>query len=202
MPIYATDNGIERKPIPAGNYPARCTQMIEIGTVMGMYGAKKKVRLGWELPDELVTFSPEKGPQPQFISQEYSLSMNTRASLRIMLESWRGKGFTKEEAKKFEITKLLGVTCMINIIHKTSEDGSRVYASIGNISSIPKGLKVSKQVNPTIELSYANWDQDVFDALPEWLRAKMILTPEYAELKKPGSSNNVHEMVVEDDLPF
>ena len=33
MPITATNTQTQREPIPAGNYIARCYQMIEIGTV-------------------------------------------------------------------------------------------------------------------------------------------------------------------------
>ena len=46
------------------------------------------------------------------------------------LKSWRGKDFTEDETKSFDITKLLGVPYMINIIHKTSKDGLKVYEEI------------------------------------------------------------------------
>ena len=201
MSIYATDSGIVREPIPAGNYVARCTQMIHIGTVQGQFGPKNTVRIGWELPDELKDFG--KGLQPQFISQEYSLSMNVKSNLRKMLESWRGKGFTAEEAKKFDITKLLGVTCMINIIHKPSADGSKVYSNIGSISAMPKGVKAPKQINETQNLSYDDWSNEVFEGLPDFLKAKICLTPEYAEMKKPGSTKHADEFIQhDDDLPF
>src|SRR4051812_29825095 len=52
MAIIAT--AAQRELIPAGNYPARCYQMIQIGTVeelvMGETKVLNKVRIGWELP--------------------------------------------------------------------------------------------------------------------------------------------------------
>ena len=125
MAINATNSGTQRELIPAGNYIARCYQMIEIGTVeeiiIGEKKTLRKVRIGWELPDELRVFNPEKGEQPCVISQEFTLSMNEKANLRKMLASWRGKDFTEDEARCFDISKLLGVPCMLNIIHKPSK---------------------------------------------------------------------------------
>jgi hypothetical protein len=129
MPIIATNNYVQRELIPSGNYIARCYQMLEIGTVqeiiMGQPKTLKKVRIGWELPEETRTFSQDKGEQPFVISQEFTLSMNEKSNLRKVLASWRGKDFSDKEAEAFDITKLLGVPCMLNVIHKPSKDGTR-----------------------------------------------------------------------------
>ena len=77
-----------------------------------------KVRITWELPTELKVFNPDKGEQPQAISKEFTLSMHEKSSLRAFLTSWRGKGFTEDEAKAFDVTKLLGVPCMLSIVHE------------------------------------------------------------------------------------
>lgn len=206
MAIYASSSGENYEPIPAGNYFARCYMMIHIGTVTGSYGPKNMIRIGWEFPDDLKVFDAAKGPQPMAISQEYALSMSPKSNLCKMLESWRGQGFTPEQRKKFDVTALLGKVCMINVIHKPAEaDPTRIYANIGSISAVPKGSKVKAQVNPMINLSYDNWNQEVFDNLPEYFKSKMVLTPEYAEMKKPGSSAG-HDMTMnsgpDDDLPF
>ena len=98
MPITATNTQTQREPIPAGNYIARCYQMIEIGTVketiLGKDRISPKVRIGWELPTELKVFKEENGEQPCVISKEYTLSMAEKANLRIALKSWRGKDFS------------------------------------------------------------------------------------------------------------
>lgn len=134
MPIIAENSGTNYTPIPAGNHIARCYEMIQIGTVIeqtGIYAGKEshKVRLTWETPDEKHDFG--KGLQPFSISKEFTLSMNEKATLRKMLESWRGKAFTEDEAKRFDITKLLGKPCMISVIHKVSKTGKN-YAEISS----------------------------------------------------------------------
>ena len=113
MAIIATTNSQPRELIPAGNYVARCYQMVQIGTVNEIINGEQKqlqkVRIGWEFPNDQKVFSEEKGLQPIVFNEEYTLSMGEKANLRKMLASWRGKDFSVDEAKSFDITVLLGV---------------------------------------------------------------------------------------------
>ena len=186
--------------------------MIEIGTVketiLGTEKILHKVRIGWELPTELKVFNEEKGEQPRVISKEFTLSMHEKAALRTALKSWRGKDFTEEEAKAFDITKLLGVGCMINIIHKPSKsDPSKIFEEISGITGVPKGIQVPEQINKTICLSYDNFDEDVFNDLPDFIKDKMKGSIEYAAMRQPENINYYEEPVnnfvgMVDDLPF
>lgn len=209
MPILATNNGTQRELIPAGNYIGRCYQMIEIGTVteniLGESKILKKVRIGWELPTELKVFNEEKGEQPCVISKEFTLSMHEKSSLRGTLKSWRGKDFTEEEARSFDITKLLGVPCMINVIHKPGKaDPSKTYQEIAGITGVPKGMIVPEQINKTVCLSYDSFDAEIFNALPDFIKDKMKGSLEYAAMMQPNVHNMDNKSDVEplDDLPF
>lgn len=212
MTITAKNQGIKRELVPAGNHVARCFQMIHIGTVQDTYKGEpkkfNKVRISWELPDELRVFNEEKGQQPMVISKEYTLSMNERANLRKDLESWRGKGFTEAEAESFDISKLLGVPCMLNIIHKQSANGGE-YSAISSIGNIPKGLKCPPQYNETVEFGYEdNFDPEVLENFPDFIKDAIKSSEEYKELTgskaEPVSDEPVFEMDDDDtdDLPF
>lgn len=211
MAINATTNGNTlRELIPTGNYIARCYKMIHIGTVEEIIlGEKKvlnKVRIGWELPTELRVFNEEKGEQPLVIDKEFTLSLYEKSALRGVLKSWRGKDFTEEEAKCFDITKLLGVQCMINIIHKPSKrDASKVYEEIAGITAVPKGITVPEQINTTFCLDYDNFDQAKFNSLPDFIKQKMQTSMEYSALIQPNhrefKSDN-EPTKEESDLPF
>lgn len=214
MAINATNTSQPRELIPAGNYMARCYQMLQIGTVEELYlGEKKmlhKVRIGWELPTELKVFKEEKGEQPLVISQEYTLSMHEKATLRKMLASWRGKDFTEKEAECFDITALIGAPCMLNIIHKPSKkDPSRSYEQIGSISPMPKGVKCPDAINPPQCLQFDNFDLSLFDRLPEFIQTKVKSSVEYKKMINPESQEvHGHEGWTPidgdpgDDLPF
>lgn len=204
MSIIAEKTQSERTLAPQGNHVARCYQMIHIGTIDTEYmGEKKqvnKVNITWELPNELNVFKEENGPEPFVISKEYTLSMGEKANLRKDLESWRGKGFSEQEADAFDITKLLGVPCMINIIHKTSKAGND-YAIVSGITPLPKGLECPSQINDSFEFNYG----DKFDALNklnDWIKDKVKTSKEYQEKMNPNQHSEQSNDDEDDGLPF
>ena len=207
MPIVATTTGSQDfEPIPAGNHIARCYSMIHIGTilenVMGTDKLMNKVRIGFELPLETKVFNEEKGEQPYSIGKDFTLSMHEKSTLRKILESWRGKRFTEDEAKSFDITVLLGVPCMVNVIHKQSKSSDRVYAEISSITPVPKGMVVPDQVNKTFEFTYTPFDKDKFDSLPDWIKTKCMSSLEYTQVMSPSHQSALPDTHVDDDLPF
>lgn len=190
---------------PAGNHIARCYSMIEIGTEEKEYKGEKKnqyiVRVTWELPNEKKVFNTEKGEQPFSISRDYTLSMHEKANLRHDLESWRGKQFTDEEAKAFDITKLIGVPCMLNIIHNQGKNGN-TYANVSGVTPIPKGMTAPAQINPSFVFSYEGWDDKKFAGLPEWIRTRIEKTPEFKRRLEGPQTEPAFVKDESDDLPF
>lgn len=207
MAINATNNGTQRELIPAGNYIARCYQMLQIGTVMeninGEMKPMNKVRIGWELPTELKVFKEGEGEQPNVINQEFTLSMNEKANLRKMLASWRGKDFSEQEAKCFDITNLIGVPCMLNIIHKPSKDGAKTYQTIGSVSPMPKGVPCPPMINKQSILQFDDFDAALFNSLPDFIKDKIKTSDEYKALTMPHENHAIEQKdEVTDDLPF
>lgn len=208
MPINATSTGSVRELTPAGNHIARCYQMIEIGTVneiiMGASKTLKKVRIGWELPNETREFKQGEGQKPFSVSKEYTLSMHEKANLRQDLKSWRGKDFTEDQAKSFDITALIGVPCMINIIHV--EKNGNTYANISGVTPMPKGVECPAQINNSFVLSYDEFDDTLFNSLPDFIKDKMKGSLEYAALQKPHEQHSQQQdddlNSEGDDLPF
>jgi hypothetical protein len=209
MPITATNSGGSTyEPIPAGTYLARCYSMVQIGTVEEEFqGIKKnvnKVRITWELPTEMKVFNPEKGEQPQAISKEFTLSMHEKSSLRGFLTSWRGKGFTEDEAKAFDVTRLLGVPCMLSIVHEPGKkDPSRIYDKIASVSTVMKGVVMPAQINQSFEFTLENFEQNKFDSLPDFLKDKIRQSKEYKTIISPEIRHmeEVQQKVAEFQIP-
>lgn len=210
--ITATNSGGgDYTPVPAGTYVARCYSMIHIGTVeeniMGESKWLNKVRISWELPTETKVFKEENGEQPYVISKEFTLSMNEKANLRKFLEGWRGKGFTEDEAKAFDITVLLGKPCMLSVIHKTSKKGN-IFAEISSCSALPKGLVCPDQINEMLELNYTdNWSNREYSKLPQFIKDKMSQSKEFKAMMNPEvidmpNTGDEHPQYNADDLPF
>ena len=200
MAIIATNSGSGNnfKPIPAGSYAARCYSMIHIGTneetILGTVKRLNKVRITWELPTETKVFKEENGEQPYVLSKEFTLSMHEKANLRKFLQSWRGKTFTEKEAESFDISVLLGKPCLISVNHKQAKNGN-TYAEIAGVNLLPKGMECPPQINESQELTYSNFNQSLFDSLPDFLKDKITTSDEYKLMTNPNS----HEDSFSDD---
>jgi len=202
--IIAQNSGKTFKQAPAGNFVARCFQMVHYGTVeenfQGQTKKLNKVRISWELPTELEDFG--KGvDQPHVISKDFTLSMNEKATLRKFLESWRGKAFTEAEANKFDVAKLIGAPCQLQIIKKQSKAG-REYSDISSIATLVKGVVCPATINPTLIFSVNSFDVEVFKTLPEFIQEKIKSSDEYKKLQLPQETVAETNYQESDDLPF
>lgn len=195
MAIIASTKGssIAREPIPAGAYAARCYSIVDLGTreevIQGNAKVLRKVRVTFELPTERRVFNEEKGEQPCVISKEFNLTLSEKSTLRSFLKSWRGKDFTEAEAKAFDVAKLIGAPCLLNIIHVAGKaNPSRMYDEISSVSPLPKGMVCPPQENPSFEFSMdGTFDQAAFDLLPNFLKEKVMSSFEYIEMMKAAT---------------
>lgn len=191
---------------PEGTHIARCIQIVDLGTQPVEFNGEKKeqhkARITWELPNEQRVFKEENGEQPFLVSKEFTVSLSEKANLRKVLESWRGKAFEENELQGFDVMNVLGVPCMLQIIHKTSKSGNK-YAEISSVMKLMKGTVCPDQINPSTSLSFEDWNETIFNGLNEWLRDKIKLSPEYRALREPENmhipdNNNTDN----DGLPF
>lgn len=205
MAIIAKNNGGNSVRIDPGTYPARCYQMIHIGTVdeniQGQRKTLNKVRIGWELPTETHVFDQAKGPQPLVISKDFTLSLNEKANLRKTLEAWRGKQFTDEEVAGFDLLKLIGAPCMISVI--LTEKG---HNEISGVIKLPKGLEVPESFNRPVVFDYdEHFDAGLVDNLPDFIKNKIKSSREWASKvhNQPPTVQAVPDNGdINDDLPF
>jgi len=104
------------------------------------------------------------------IGKTYTVSLHENANLRGDLESWRGRPFTREELDGFDISKLLGVPCMVNVTH-TDKNG-KTYANIAAVTPLPKALRENPP-KASGDLLLHDDDNNAYDSLPEWLQKKI-----------------------------
>jgi hypothetical protein len=143
------------------------------------------VRFTWELPTELRCFNQDKGEQPCAISKEMTFSLNEKSNLRAMLNAWRGKALTEEEAKAFDLAKLIGAPCMINLIHQPSKSNpEKVYERIAAVMPMMKGMTCPPQHNPSMEFSVLEFNREKFMTLPSFLQEMITGSKEYLAMMK------------------
>lgn len=137
MPIIATAGDSKVfAPAPAGLHQAVCVDVVDMGILEVTYANKTKkqhkIRVVWQI-DELM----DDG-KPFIVQKRYTLSLHEKAGLRKDLESWRGKAFSRDEEMGFDVEKLLGVNCFLNIVHAVKE--GTTYANVAGVVPLKKGM--------------------------------------------------------------
>jgi hypothetical protein len=204
MGLIAREEGGNFEMVAEDTYIARCYRVLDLGTHHDEKWDKDvhKVTISWELPTALMETGDYAG-KPFSIHNRYTLSLADRAILRKDLEAWRGKAFTEEELSGFDVSKLLGATCMINVVH--SADGK--YANISSIMKLPKGMECPDAVNEALFLDLDNFDQAVFDKLHEKVQDFIKKSQEYEQIEalginSQGQNTTSEDGFEDDDIPF
>ena len=118
MALTISENQGSFEELPEGKHNAVCYRIIDIGTHMELkfgstteYEKKHTVIFFWETLDEKM----EDG-RPFGVNKWYKLSLHEKSTLYRDLDTWKG-GITNEELAGLDLTKLLGVNCVLNIVH-------------------------------------------------------------------------------------
>ena len=189
--IAEPENTSKFDPIEAGSYAGRCVQVIDLGTHMEQFKWEeeekpvRKIRLTFELPEELMTFKEEKWPEPRMIGIDFAYSFHKKANLRKFLETWRGREFTPEELKGFDISKLLGVAGLVQVAQYTNNKWS-MSAKISTVWVMPKGMTCAPQINESILYTPTEHNPEVFARIAEWIQKIICSSTEGKDIDPMG----------------
>jgi len=143
----------------AGSYPARCIQVVELGTHENTHpkakkgATKEEILIVWELSETM-----EDG-RPFVVNWRGTASIGEKAHLRNkILVPWRGKPFTDAELEEFDLANVLGAPCLLNVVHK--ESGEKTYVNVESIMPLPKGMKAEEAVNDLVNFEVVDYNDD------------------------------------------
>lgn len=133
MAIIVSHAGKDFVPAPEGMHTAVCCDVLDLGMQETQWGNKRMVKVRWQTEDTM-----EDG-KPFLIQKRYTASLHPKATLRQDLESWRGQRMTEDEAAGFDLEKLIGINCTIQVLHARKDD--LVFANVKTIVPPMKGAK-------------------------------------------------------------
>ena len=186
--------------VSVGVHKARCIKVIDLGTQKNEFEGnitwKRQALVIWEVPEQTSETS-----EPLTISKFYTLSLHEKSNLGIDLTSWRGRPFSETEKKGFDISKLIGHTCLLNVIQGNKNN------KIGSIMPLPKGDKIAEQYHTGVVFDlekYQKGQKEVFNQLSEGIRNIILRSKELEGLehKDNGDENNGSTTVGQDPVPF
>ena len=190
-------------PVEAGTHHAICTQVIELGTQKEEWDDDvkwtPKVLLGFEFADLTIEVETDEGTEqkPRVLSKKYTKSMHEKSNLYKDLIAWRGVEFTEEEKMGFSLTDVLGVNCLLQVIHKPKKKGG-IKAIIGNVSKLMKNMQKARQKSDLVSYDIDEDGVNIPEGLPDWVIKTIKESVEYQELVGEPQTPPVPD----DDIPF
>jgi hypothetical protein len=134
MPIIVKDTSTDFEPAPEGAWRAVCTDVVELGLIHTQFGDKPMIRIAFELEE----INP-KNNKPFMVSQRFGVTLSSKGRLRPFLESWRGKKFTDEELKGFDVEALIGVNAQLAVVHNVND--GKTFANIASVMKPARGME-------------------------------------------------------------
>lgn len=213
--VESTSGSYER--CPPGMHLARCYRIVDLGTQKSEYMGQSKfqheISFYWEVhgtKDDGTPLLMQDG-RPYSIYRNYTLSWAPKSNLRTDLQSWRNQPFTEEEIRRFDLEKVLGKWCMLNIIERPSKDGSKIYSnvkSVGPVAAIYKQNGLPQGVNKAEIFSLSSPDFALFETFSDGLKNIIKASPEWQRVEgktmgqpQSGPAGMPHP-ADDDDIPF
>jgi hypothetical protein len=214
MSLIAKDGGEGSfTPVPPGMHLARCYRVVDLGTQktewQGQTKYLAKIMIQFEVHGEDENGKPiitSKG-EPMSISKNYTLSLAEKATLRKDLAGWRGRDFTPEELKGFELKNILGHWAMLSVAKSLGNNGKE-YTNIMSVNPVPVAIKkagLPVGFNDPAIFSIADADMDLFETFSKGLKEKIQSSPEWQAREQYTKTENSGGQSMEDideDIPF
>ena len=218
MGLIAKDSGGGSfTPVAPGMHLARCYRIVDMGTqktdFQGQVKHLQKVMLQFEVHGEdedgrpLVTAKGE----PMSISKNFTLSLAEKATLRLDLQAWRGRPFTADELRGFELKAVLGVWAMITAARALGKNGKE-FTNIVSINPVPAAIKragLPEGFNKLGSFDIDNPNMELFETFGNGLREKITSSPEWRArnvvqeqpVRKPTNTGSGFDDM-DSDIPF
>ena len=122
---------------------------------------RREIDVSFELPSELITYEKdgEDVTFPMSVHKNYIISLHEKANLTSLAVA------CGIDIDNFDTDLLAGKEVLVTI-GKTSGGKDKITDTV----ALPKGMEIGKAVNKIKIFSLDEFDQDVFDLLPEWQR--------------------------------
>ena len=176
-----------REPMEEGWKDAVCCWVTDLGSTLNPFQPgkmKNDILFSFEVPSARVMV--EDKSMPAVLSMFLNNTLHAKGSMRKVLESWRGKSFTKEELVAFKLNNVVSAPCRIQVVHKAKADGS-IGEKIANVMEASDG---GKELKVEGTACYFDLDEgtDPPDALPAWIIERIHQSEEWA-IRHPAAAD-------------
>lgn len=195
MALIVKATGGNRELVDEGLQPAVCVDVVDLGHQETEYGTKHQVQIVWEVEQ-----MHSSGDFPLTVTRRYTVSLNEKSRLFKDLNSWRGKPFTDEELKGFDLESVIGAPCVLDVVKIEYQNST--YNAIDGIQNVKKMQKMNpnlKILKPSETYVRVVDREESWDVRSDNYVDKSESSPD--KTAKPAEPTPKVEEV-QDDLPF
>jgi hypothetical protein len=121
---------------PPGLHQGVLVDCVDRGFKETPFGLKEQLLFAWQIAE----IDPTTG-RPFDVIRICTNSMDPKATLRQMFESWRGRPYTDAELRAgVDFEKAIGANCMLHIVHRAGQKPGTVYANVTAVLPCAKGV--------------------------------------------------------------
>lgn len=149
------------------------------------------------------TYEPEKAPQEQLVllfeleaqdsegrhfilSRNLTYSLHEKSTLTKWFQPILGDKWPKD-GQQFNITDLLALDCMVNVVEYLKKDGTK-GVKIGGISKLPRGMFGFDSDSDIVCMAYDDPQWEDSKLVPKWVKEMCLLNTESKVQSKPANS--------------
>lgn len=129
-----------------GSVQGVLAEVVDLGLLQVEWNGEKKIQHKCQLIFEITEEKDGDTQERLTVSRRFTASLDERGNLRKFLEGWRGRAFTPDEAKAFDLDTLVGVNAILSLSH--NEKGGKTYCNVASAARLLQGM-------PKITLSQA-----------------------------------------------
>ena len=175
-------------PVAPGTYAAVCVGVIDLGEQYSEKFSKysNQVQIVWELADTTIEVDGEQ--KPRQLSRTFTMSTGKKSNLRAVLSSWNGIQYSDDQFAELELFDQIGKPCMLSVtLNETGE-----YANISAVVPLLKGYPAPQMVSTPIRWDMDQWDDAVFETLPDWVKDKIKSSTQYQKEHPPAGTIDIN----------
>lgn len=176
-------------PVPAGTYRGVLVHVTDIGEQLckGKKGDyyQNQVVFTYELVGKTKEIDGQQ--KPIDLSRTFGVTRGANSAFRKFVQDWTGKHMTDEEWDDFDPGTLLSRNAMLSVAHNDTGE----YANISTAMQPFEGDVYPAPALPLLYFDMDNWDDSVFNQLPEWAQERIKKSTQYQKEHTPETTVEV-----------
>ena len=119
--------------------------------------------------------------KPRQLSRTFSVAASKKSSLRGFISGWNGVQYSDDQFCELDLFGRAGKACQLNVVLNDTGE----YANVDSVIPLPKGMPAPVTNTAPILWNMDEWDDKVFETLPDWVREKIQKSTQYQKEHTP-----------------